>query len=406
MVFVLFTGVDYHKRCVTFAADLLARETADAYVWLFEVFCKAFVKPPMMIVMDHDSSMKKAVNFVFPESKHRLCMWHITQKLEEKFMMSFDSAMEKQRHHQSLLDYQSTTTTPKLRTPLALENHASEIYTHNIFLNIRKELYKFVFYCVQESIVIEDESEVYVLRDKKKKKLIDKNVNGDEDSDDFYRNSLPSHCPNTRYNIVFSKRGDSISISYSCMLFVQEGLFCRHMFFILNMKEYDEIPSNFILRRRGKDIIADGLLRKKYSYPHKGSKNECLIQDAYAILRLSINKIANNEDELAKYINQLQEVDSGITLCTSSRASSSRSIHNEKIIGAVVSDVINIHNPQGIKNKGWADGKRIKSTREKVIELSKKGSRLCNLCHKPNHNARSCILRLKNSVLESELIEG
>ncbi|XP_023759727.1 protein FAR1-RELATED SEQUENCE 5-like [Lactuca sativa] len=362
MVFVLFTGVDYHKRCVTFVDGLLACEIADAYMWLLEVFCKAFVKPPMMIVTYQDSSMKKAINFVFPELKHRLCMWHITQKLEEKipinvynhsdfqktffdiiwnlqsfmrdlelsglmrttsksesmnnafshflhhksnlvkFMMSFDSAMKKQRHHQSLLDYQSTTTTPNLRAPLAIEKYASEIFTHNIFLDIQKELYKSMFYCVQEYVVIEDESEIYVLRDKKKKKLIDKNVNEDEESDDFYRNSLPSHCPNTHYKVVFSRRGDSISISCSCMLFVQEGLLCRHMFFILNMKEYDEIPSNFILRRWGKDIIANGLLRKKYSYPHKGSKNECLIQDAYVILRLSINKIAKNEDELAKYI--------------------------------------------------------------------------------------------------------
>nr|KAJ0194383.1 hypothetical protein LSAT_V11C800390140 [Lactuca sativa] len=120
-------------------------------------------------------------------------------------------------------------------------------------------------------------------------------------------------------------------------------------------------------------------------------KNECLIQDAYAILRLSINKIANNKDELDKYTKQLQEVDSGIPLCTSSRASS-------------IPDVINIHNPQGIRNKGRASGKRIKSTREKVTETSKKGSRLCILCHKPNHNARSCILRLKKSDLESESI--
>ncbi|CAH1443985.1 unnamed protein product [Lactuca virosa] len=163
------------------------------------------------------------------------------------------------------------------------------------------------------------------------------------------------------HKVVFSRRGDSISISCSCMLFVQEGLSCRHMFFILNMKEYDEIPSNFILRRWGKDIIADGLLRKKYSYPHKGSKNECLIQDAYAILRLSINKIANNEDELAKYIKQLQEVDSGIPLCTSSRASSNRSVHIEKIIGAAVPDVINIHNPEGIRKK--RDGPVVKESR-------------------------------------------
>nr|KAJ0208697.1 hypothetical protein LSAT_V11C400184990 [Lactuca sativa] len=417
--FVLFTGVDYHKRCVTFAADLLAHETVDANVWLLEVFRKAFVKLPMMIVTYQDSSMKKAVNFVFPESKHRLCMWHITQKLEEKipidvynhpdfqktffdiilnlqcspqdfeisimlshifwhhksnlvkFVMSFDSAMEKQKHHHSLLDYQSTTTTPTLMTPLAIEK--------------RKELYKFVFYCVQESVVIEDESEIYVLRDKKKKKLIDKNVNEDEDSDDFYRNSLliVLILISMEY-VVFSRMGDSISIS------------CRRIVMLSDVFH--------IKYERGKDIIADGLMRKKYSYPHKGSKNECLIQDAYVVLRLSINKIENNEDELAKYIKQLQEVDSGIPLCPSSRASSSILVHIEKIIGAAVPDVINIHNPQGIRNKGWASDKVIKSTREKVIETSKKGSRLCSLCHKPNHNARSCILRLKKSYLESESI--
>ncbi|CAI9298480.1 unnamed protein product [Lactuca saligna] len=158
-------------------------------------------------------------------------------------------------------------------------------------------------------------------------------MNEDEEYDDFYRNSLPSNCPNTRYKVVFSRRGDSISISFSCMLFVQEGLLCLHMFFILNMKEYDEISSNFILRRWGKDITADGLLRK-------------------------------------------------------------------------VPDVIDIHNPKGVRKKGWASGKRIKSTREKVIEKSKNGTRLCSLCHKPNHNARCCILRFKKSELESEVTEG
>ncbi|KAL7586923.1 hypothetical protein Lser_V15G40525 [Lactuca serriola] len=234
--------VDYHKRCVTFVAGLLARETADAYVWLLEVFLKAFVKPPMMIVTDQDSSMKKAVNFVFPESKHRLCMWHITQKHEEKI-------------------------------PIDVYNHP-----------------------------------------------------------DFQK---------TFFDIIWN-------------------LQCS--------------PQDF--------------------------------ENAYAILRLSINKIANNEDELAKYIKQLQEVDSGIPLCTSSRASSSRSVHIEKIIGVAVPDVINIHNLEGIRNKGWASGKRIKGTREKVIEKSKKGTRLRSLFHKPNHNARSCILRFKKSDLESEVIEG
>ncbi|KAI3775812.1 hypothetical protein L1987_45566 [Smallanthus sonchifolius] len=52
MIFVPFTGVDHHKRCVTFGAGLLYNETAVA--------------------------------IVFHESIHRLCMWHIMKKLPSK----------------------------------------------------------------------------------------------------------------------------------------------------------------------------------------------------------------------------------------------------------------------------------------------------------------------------------
>ncbi|KAL4591661.1 hypothetical protein LXL04_004631 [Taraxacum kok-saghyz] len=97
------------------------------------------------------------------------------------------------------------------------------------------------------------------------------------------------------------------------------------------------------------DIIADGVLKKKYSYSHKGSKYDSLIQDAYVILCSSINKVANNEDELTKLIKLLQEVDSGITLCNSSKESSSRSAHIENILRAPVLDAINTHNPIGIR---------------------------------------------------------
>nr|KAJ0197405.1 hypothetical protein LSAT_V11C700368450 [Lactuca sativa] len=355
--------VDYHKRCVSFGAGLLARETADGYVWLLEEFRKTFVKPPMMIVTNQDSSMKKY---------HSLCMWHITQKLEEKIpidvynhpdfqntflyyigsSISWSTMLDK--FHLKENDWLKTVfkirdswipafmrdhelsglmqTTSRLESMNCAFSHFLHHKSNLVkFMMSFDKLYKFVLYCVQESVVIEDESEVYVLRDKKKKIFL------------------------LIVLILVTRRGDSISISCSCMLFVQEGLLCRHIFFILNMK----------------------------------AKHECLIQDTYGILRLSINKIANNEDELAKYIKQLHEVDS---------------VHSEKIIGAAIPDVINIHNPQGIRNRGWANGKRIKSTTEKAIETSKKGSRLCGFWHKPNHNARSCILRLKKSDLESESI--
>ncbi|GJZ93307.1 RNA-directed DNA polymerase, eukaryota [Tanacetum coccineum] len=62
MVFVPFTAIDNHRRSVTLGSGLLKKETAEAY----------------------GSAMRLAVAVEFPESKHRLCMWHIMQKIPTK----------------------------------------------------------------------------------------------------------------------------------------------------------------------------------------------------------------------------------------------------------------------------------------------------------------------------------
>ncbi|GJZ86804.1 FAR1-related sequence 5-like protein [Tanacetum coccineum] len=68
MVFVPFTAIDNHRKCVTVAAGLLKNETTKSYIWLLKAFMKAFGKAPSIVVTDQD----------------RLCMWHITQKLPAK----------------------------------------------------------------------------------------------------------------------------------------------------------------------------------------------------------------------------------------------------------------------------------------------------------------------------------
>ncbi|CAI9303517.1 unnamed protein product [Lactuca saligna] len=81
MVFVPFTGIDNHKRCITFGAGLLCREDTNSYIWLLRSFLKCFGKAPIMVMTDQDPAMKKAIEIVFPYTKHRFCMWHITSKL-------------------------------------------------------------------------------------------------------------------------------------------------------------------------------------------------------------------------------------------------------------------------------------------------------------------------------------
>ncbi|XP_022026155.1 protein FAR1-RELATED SEQUENCE 5-like [Helianthus annuus] len=84
MMFVPFTGIDNHNRNVTLGAAILGSETAETYSWLLRAIKNAYGYAPPVIVTDQDPAMKKAIADVWPESRHRLCMWHIMDKLTTK----------------------------------------------------------------------------------------------------------------------------------------------------------------------------------------------------------------------------------------------------------------------------------------------------------------------------------
>lgn len=84
MVFVPFTGIDNHFHNVNLGAGLIAKENVESYVWLLSCFLKAFGRQPKVVVTDQDPAIKQAVENVFTDSRHRLCMWHIMKKVSDK----------------------------------------------------------------------------------------------------------------------------------------------------------------------------------------------------------------------------------------------------------------------------------------------------------------------------------
>ncbi|XP_076934504.1 protein FAR1-RELATED SEQUENCE 5-like [Bidens hawaiensis] len=84
MIFVPFTGVNCHKKCVTFVAGLIHNETTESYQWLLNAFLQAHRKHPLLVLTDQDPAMKQAVLTVLTKSTHRLCIWHITNKISVK----------------------------------------------------------------------------------------------------------------------------------------------------------------------------------------------------------------------------------------------------------------------------------------------------------------------------------
>ncbi|CAH9101106.1 unnamed protein product [Cuscuta europaea] len=98
MVFTPFTGVDNHKKCITFGVGLLLKEDVESYAWLFRCFLNAMGREPKCIITDQDPSMKIAILQVFSTSCHRFCMWHIMSKVSSKVgpVLSKDSNFMKE----------------------------------------------------------------------------------------------------------------------------------------------------------------------------------------------------------------------------------------------------------------------------------------------------------------------
>ncbi|XP_074298678.1 protein FAR-RED IMPAIRED RESPONSE 1-like [Silene latifolia] len=91
MSFTPFTGVDNHKRSVTFCGALVAHEDADSFKWVFTRFLGAMGgKEPKYIITDQDAGILKAVPLVFKTARHRYCMWHIMNKVPSKYGMARD----------------------------------------------------------------------------------------------------------------------------------------------------------------------------------------------------------------------------------------------------------------------------------------------------------------------------
>ncbi|XP_074315101.1 protein FAR-RED IMPAIRED RESPONSE 1-like [Silene latifolia] len=89
MVFTPFTGVDHHKRSVTFCGALIAREDYESFNWVFSRFLQAMGgKEPEYIITDQDPGIIKYVPLVFKTERHRFCMWYIMNKMPSKFGVS------------------------------------------------------------------------------------------------------------------------------------------------------------------------------------------------------------------------------------------------------------------------------------------------------------------------------
>ncbi|XP_021775475.1 protein FAR1-RELATED SEQUENCE 5-like [Chenopodium quinoa] len=185
-----FVGINNHWKNTMFACSFIGDETIQSFVWLFKTFKKAMSgKCPVSLFTDQDAAMAATIPKVFPNSRHRLCLWHLIQNTVTRFgvlksddtfkaaftkylsgcineaqfersestnhavgfkankktsLTEFYNIFQKRvntgRRNEDFDEFNSTKSIPTSSYPMsALLKHAAEVYTHTLFRDFEEE---------------------------------------------------------------------------------------------------------------------------------------------------------------------------------------------------------------------------------------------------------------------------
>ncbi|CAL5427921.1 unnamed protein product [Camellia sinensis] len=85
MPLALFVGMNHHGQLTLLGCALISSEDTETFTWLFQSWLTCMSGcPPSAIITDQDQAMKKDIEIVFPNARHRWCLWHIMKKILEK----------------------------------------------------------------------------------------------------------------------------------------------------------------------------------------------------------------------------------------------------------------------------------------------------------------------------------
>nr|KAJ0213731.1 hypothetical protein LSAT_V11C400218510 [Lactuca sativa] len=392
-VFVPFTGIDNHKKCVTFGAGLLSREDVSSYSWLLRVFLKEFKKQTTLVLTNQDPALNKAVNEVFPVSSHMFCMWHITKKLPNKawqsclheFNISNNKWMQEMyglHRHRVPAFFKDIPMFGLMRT-----TSLSEDQNWSFQNNTLNDSYLLMFMMTFEGVRERQRHNQFVndfntsttlprfitsspieLHASKVQKEI-----SDSDNTCFQMSVTSNNGVDTI--IVLEKQKNISTIlynKYSYIIIQIPGYTLKNRWFI-------QIPEEYIMRRLRQDVIPTELLKR----------HRC------------VSFLSHDAAKLKSYLEELNKLKKKfVDDCPAPEMPSRESFYNQIISVELTNDVPDIENPSDIRNKGTGSrGKRLKSKKEMLEKVSSKPKRKCAL-HKQmvNHDKQNCPLKKRNTM--------
>ncbi|XP_019173582.1 PREDICTED: protein FAR1-RELATED SEQUENCE 5-like [Ipomoea nil] len=403
MVLVPFTGVDNHKRGVTFAIGLISREDADSYVWLLQQFKSAMGCVPSCTITDQDPSMRVAVSQVFDTTRHRFGMWHIMSKVGEKVGNVLSKDEEFRRALNDVVWCETLSVEEfewgwqDVMEKYSLDDHRwfrlmywIPVFFNDLFMGgllrttSRSEAANSVFgSCTNQHASL---SELF------------NNFEGAIDAQRLAQAKLNAEWLVTRYEVqdgdepvrtVSFDSGNDV-IECTCNMFSRVGLLCRHIFWVFKDRRVVSIPSRYVVARWTRGACVRQLLGVQ-----RGGASEVnvTIGEAWTEFFSCVTMASRSVDHVTKLTAALKDFNACLLAENgpSDRSSSSKKQLFESFCGASPDGQVDIRPPPISNNKGG--GKRYKSTRELAIEKSGRRQRQCQTCEKYCHNSRTCPMR-------------
>ncbi|XP_057469684.1 protein FAR-RED IMPAIRED RESPONSE 1-like [Actinidia eriantha] len=85
MPFAPFVGVNHHGQSILLGCGLIFHEDTESFSWLFKTWLECmWGSAPKAILTDQCQAMRNAIQNIFPDTRHRWCIWHIMKKVPEK----------------------------------------------------------------------------------------------------------------------------------------------------------------------------------------------------------------------------------------------------------------------------------------------------------------------------------
>ncbi|GJR69128.1 FAR1-related sequence 5-like protein [Tanacetum coccineum] len=407
MVFVPFTAIDNHRKCVTVAAGLLKNETTKSYIWLLKAFIKAFGKAPSIVVTDQDGAMRNAIEAEFggiyiicdtakicakiydeTDFKEKLNknVWNMYIGPEE-FEYKWGKLMEefKLENHKWLTKMFNIRSTwipayfidsPLCGLMRTTSRSESENFFFSHFTNSGSTLMNFMNcfeMAMEKKRHVQKRMDHKIIDNVPKLKTLFKI---ERHASNVYTRSLFELSPYVYKMPNKKKKPQSVDKGNDKvdLFFKKDGL-------------YKVLRNN---------LIPAGLRNKRNRYGEKNLVVENYANEATSIVDHCVHLLSKDRPRLGSFVEKLKSLKKEVEADCPNPPSKNKTGNLEQLVGVPKPSAVDVNNPTVGSTKGRKKV-RMKGEKEKAIEKSLKGGNSCSLCGGTDHNKRSWLGRFEGS---------